>query len=169
MAYELLNHVYEGASVLHEMEGDFFENLLSSGGIERDRLPPDPTYGDAIYEATFVPALGVHERRLNLPPGTLRQFVRQDRVPSWIVWRQTDQAMKTLKKAEGSSINDAMIVPFALYIDAVEVDKRVFHCVQQRRSRHPLMDTVFARLFCSKGLGDLASNLEAMATEAQIS
>jgi hypothetical protein len=169
IAYELLNHVYESTAVLHEMDGDFFENLLRSAGIERDRLPPNPTYGDAIYETTFVPALGVHERRLNLPPGRLRQFVRQDRVPSWIVWRQTNQAMKTLKKAEGSSLNDAMIVPFALYIDAVEVDKRVFHCVQHRRSRHPLMDTVIARLFCSKGLRDLASKLETMATEAQTS
>jgi len=28
MAYELLNHVYESTSLLHEMEGDFFENLL---------------------------------------------------------------------------------------------------------------------------------------------
>jgi len=165
MAYELLNHVYESKSVLHEMEGDFFENLLRSGGIERERLPPNPTYGDAVYEATFVPSLGVHERRLNLPAGTLRQFVRQDRLPSWIVWRQTTQAMKTLKKAEGSSLNDAMIVPFALYIDAVEVDKRVFHCVQQRRSRHPLMDRVVARLFCSKGLRDLASKLETMAAK----
>src|SRR5439155_24616285 len=72
---------------------------------------------------------------------------------------------ETLKKAEGSSLNDAMIVPFALYIDAVEVDKRVFHCVQQRRSRHPLMDRVVARLFCSKGLRDLASKLETMAAK----
>jgi hypothetical protein len=163
MAYELLNHVYESTSLLHEMEGDFFENLLKSGGIERARLPPNPTYGDAIYETTFLPALGVHERRMNLPIGTLRQFVRQDRLPSWIVWRQTNQAMKTLKKAEGSSLNDAMIVPFALYIDAVEVDKRVFHCVQQRRSHHALMDRVATHVFCSKGLAGLASNLEILA------
>jgi len=165
MAYELLNHVYESTSVLHDMKGDFFENLLRSGGIEREQLPPNPTYGDAVYEATFAPSLGVHERRLNLPAGTLRQFVRQDRLPSWIVWRQTNQSMKTLKKAEGSSLNDAMIVPFALYIDAVEVDKRVFHCVQQRRLRHPLMGKAAARLFCSKGLRDLASKLETMAAE----
>jgi len=161
MAYELLNHVYESTSVLHEMDGDFFENLLRSGGIERHRLPPNPTYGDAIYETTFLPSLGVHERRLNLPAGTLRQFVRQDRVPSWIVWRQTNEAIKTLKRAEGSSVNDAMIVPFALYVDGLEVDKRVFHCVQQRRSRHPLMQRIATRVFCSKGLGDLASKLEA--------
>src|SRR5439155_24496362 len=94
MAYELLNHVYESTSVLHEMEGDFFENLLRSGGIERERLPPNPTYGDAVYEATFVPSLGVHERRLNLTAGTLRQFVRQDRLPSWTVWMQTSQVTK---------------------------------------------------------------------------
>lgn len=162
MACELLNHVYESTSVLHEMEGDFFENLLKTGGIERDRLPPNPTYGDAIYEATFVPSLGVHERRLGLPAGTLRQFVRQDRVPSWIVWRQTNQAMKTLQRAEGSNLNDAMIVPFALYIETLEVDKRVFHCVKQRRSRHPLMNKVAERLFCSKGLRDLASRLESL-------
>lgn len=164
IAYELLNHVYESTAVLHDMEGDFFENLLRSSGIERNRLPPNPTYGDAGYEAVFAPSLRVHERRLNLPGGTLRQFVRQDQLPSWIVWRQTNQAMKALKKAEGSSVNDAMIVPFALDSDAVEVDKRVFHCVQQRRSRHGLMDRVAARLFCSKGLSDLATKLEEFAS-----
>lgn len=163
MAHELLGDVYTNTAALHEMDGDFFENLLHISGVERDRLPAEPTYGDAVYEATFQPALGVHERRLNLPPGTLRQFVRQDCLPSWIVWRQTNQAMKVLKKAEGSSLNDEMIVPFGLYIDAVEVDKRVFHCVHQRRSRHPLMQTVAARLFCSKGLSGLAARLEKFA------
>jgi hypothetical protein len=93
IAHEILSHVYESTAILHEIKGDFFDNLLRSGGIERNRLPANPTYGDAIYEATFIPALGVHERRLNLPAGTLRQFVRQDRLPSWIVWRQTNQAM----------------------------------------------------------------------------
>ena len=164
MAHELLDDVYDNTAALHEMDGDFFENLLRISGVERNRLPAKPTYGDAIYEATFLPALGVHERRLNLPAGTLRQFVRQDRLPSWIVWRQTDQAMKTLKRAEGSSLSDAMIVPFSLYVDAVEVDKRVFHCVRQRRSHHPLMDKAASSLFCSRGLSDLATWLERLAS-----
>jgi hypothetical protein len=160
MAMSLLYEVHESTSPLHEMKGDFFENLLRSAGVERDKLPPKPTYADAIYEAVFVPSLSVHERRLNLPSGALRQFVRQDRLPSWIVWRETNHAMKALKKAEGSSLNDAMVVPFALYIDAVEVDKRVFHCVQKASSRHVLMKRACKRLFRTKGLRDLADYLE---------
>jgi hypothetical protein len=126
-------------------------------------LPHNPTIEDVGYEAMFVGHFRTHERRLNLPPGTLKRFVRQEQVPSWVVYREVDRMMKRLQKAEGSSLGDKWVVGFALYLDGLEVDQRVYHCIRQASKSHPLMRTVESRVFRRKSLSDLAMILERIA------
>jgi hypothetical protein len=163
MSGSFLAEVYRGMLPLYEMDGDFLENLLSSMGIDRDRLPADATVDDAGYEVVFTECFRVHERRLNLPSGALRQIARQELVPSWIVWREVNRSIKKLEKAEGSSITDSLIVPFSLYLDAVEVDKRIWHCLQDAAHRHPLLRRAQRQTFRSGSLSDLADDLEKIA------
>ena len=59
------------------------------------------------------------------PSWLLYPVVTQDMVPSWIVWREVDRAMKNCSKAAASNLNDMSIISFALYVDALECDKRV--------------------------------------------
>lgn len=153
----------EGAPV-YEMNGDPVENLLRLYGVERSKLPLKPTHADVGYEAIFVGQHRVFERRLGLPGGTLRQSLRQEYLPSWMVWREVDREIKrNLKRAEGSSLADKMLLPFALYVDALEVDKRILHCVRQAAERCDLVKTTEARVFRTSNLSDLAAKLESLA------
>ncbi len=157
-----MKEAYEELVPLLEKPGDVLDNILEMCGVERSRLPHKPTIADIGYEAHFVGTLKIHERRLKLRPGTLHQFVRQDNVPSWVVWREVDRAVKRLAKAEGSSLNDKMILPFALYVDALEVDKRIMDCVRQSAPRSALVQQIQPRIFRRKKLADLITKLESL-------
>lgn len=163
MAARLYSEVFNESSQLHNMDGNPVENLLKLYGVERERLPPRPTHGDIGYEAIFVAQHRIFERRLRLPPGALRESLRQENVPSWMVWREVDREIKRLARAEGSSLMDKMILPFALYLDALEVDKRIHHCVRQAAKRSPLVKQIEHKVFKSGGIDTLAAQLEGIA------
>jgi hypothetical protein len=162
-AAQFMKEAYEELVPLLEKPGDILDNMLAMCGVERSRLPQKPTIEDIGYEAHFIGTLKIHERRLKLPPGTLHQFVTQDNVPSWVAWREVDRAVKRLAKAEGSSLNDKMMLPFALYVDALEVDKRIMDCVRQSASRSALVQQIRPRIFRRKSLADLITKLESLA------
>jgi len=143
--------------------GDIPEKLLAQAGVERSRLPPNATIDDVGFESTFIAHFKTHERRLDLPRGTLKQFVRQEQAPSWIVWREVARTVRRLQKAEASTLNDKVMMPFALYLDGVEVDKRIRNCIREAGSSHSLMKVVDARVFRIRNLKDLANQLEKIA------
>lgn len=91
--------------------------------------------------------------------------MRQEQVPSWIVWREVDRAMKRLQKAEASSLADKWMVPFALYVDGFEADKRVCHCIRDALPSHSLLKTVHDHVFRRRNLEDLGEKLEALVRE----
>lgn len=165
LAAKHLRELIEESEPLLGADGDVIERLLAHSGVERERLPAEATIHDVGYEATFIGHLRVHERRLRLPRGALKQFVRQDQVPSWIVWREVDRAMRRLQKAEGSSLADKWMVPFALYVDRFEVDKRVFHCVRDAARSNPLLRRVQDRLFRRRSMEELAQTLAGFAAK----
>jgi len=162
-AAKFLREICDDMKGILDGRGDITEALLAQAGVERSRLPPKPTIDDVGFEYTFVGHLQTHERRLKLPQGTLKQFVRKEQLPSWIVWREVSRAIRRLPKAEASSLNDKMIVPFALYLDGVEVDKRIRNCIREASSTHPLMKITDAHVFRSKPLKALADHLESIA------
>lgn len=161
------------ASFLHEIcadmknvfdsGDDILEKLLAEAGVERSRLPLNPTIDDISFETIFIGYLKTHERRLNLPFGTLKQFIRQEQVPSWLVWKGLTRAIRRLRKAEASSFNDKLMLPFALYLDGVEVDKRIRNCVREGAPSDPFMGIVNERVFHRKTLKDLAASLKKIA------
>ena len=159
-AASFLREICDDMDMIFDNSGDITEMLLTQAGVERSRLPPNPTIDDVGFEGLFILYLKTHERRLGLPRGTLKQFVRQEQVPSWIVWREVARTIRRLQKAEASTLNDKMIMPFALYIDGVEVDKRIRHCIREAVSFDPLMKIVDSRVFRRKNLTDLANQLE---------
>lgn len=166
-AAKFVKEAYDDAVAVLEKPGDLLENLLIASGVERSRLPKNPTIEDVGREAHFIGMLKIHERRLKLPQSTLKQIVRQENVPSWVVRREVDTAVKRLQKAEGSSLMDKFMLPFALYLDAMEVDKRIMDCVRQAAREHPLLSRVKSRIFRKRNLGDVAQKLEELAVAAQ--
>lgn len=162
-AANFLREICDDMEMIYDDSVDITERLLTQAGVERSRLPPNPTIDDVGFEGLFTSYFKTHERRLGVPPGTLKQFVRQEQIPSWIVWREVARTIRRLQKAEASTLNDKMIMPFALYIDGVEVDKRTRHCIREAVPSDPLMKIVDSRTFRRKNFTDLGNQLEKIA------
>jgi hypothetical protein len=149
---------------LFDSTGDPFDLMLARDGVRRDRLPKKATIADVGYEAIFVKVMRKHESRLGLPSGAV-DSIRQDRLPSWIVWKEMDRSMKRhLRKAEGSSLIDKCIGPFGLYTDALELDKRGLESIRQGGSRHSLLRQLGEHTFRRRSWGDLVKQLEKIAS-----
>lgn len=84
-------------------------------------------------------------------------------IPSWIVWREVDRAMKNFPKAAASNLNDKSIIPFALYVDGLECDKRVRDLVKQATKRHALLGVVAKKLLGRTSYASLMQQLEQIA------
>jgi hypothetical protein len=126
--------------------------------VDPTRLPKDARVEDAGYEAVFVKMLTIHARRLKVDYKMLREKVRQEQLPSWIVWRELDRRLKQLPKASASDSNDTTIAPFGLYVDYIEVDKRIAELVRQA-SGQEMLGLLQSRLVGYSSYKDLAKLL----------
>jgi hypothetical protein len=162
-AASFLHEICANMENIFDSREDILEKILAEAGVERTRLPPKPTIDDIGFESIFIGYLKTHERRLNLPFGSLKQFICQEQVPSWLVWKEVARAIRRLRKSEASSFNDKLMLPFALYLDGVEVDKRIRNCVREAAPSDPLMGIVNDRVFRRKTLEDLAATLKKIA------
>ncbi len=67
-----------------------------------------------------------------------------------------------LLTAEGSSLADKMIVSFGLYLDGIELDKRLVESVRQSVGRGEMLRDLYARVFRRKNwkqVGDLLNEI----------
>ncbi len=163
LAADFMRQTYAEGLSMHSMEGDNFDRLLQLYRVDRSRLPKNFTMEDVGYEGIFRKILELHESWLSLPHNSLHTVLKQDMIPSWIVWREVDRAMKNFPKAAASNLNDKAIIPFALYVDGLECDKRVRDSVKQAMKRHRLLAMIEKKLLRRKNYADLMLQLEHIA------
>lgn len=164
LAFGLMRESYEDGIGDYGDEKDGIDWLLKRFDVDRERLPRKPTVGDMGDEAVFVKQLSVHERRLQLPSGTLKQAVRKEMLPSWSVWHELDRAIRRFPKAETGNVNDKMMAIFGLYVDHIQVDKRIRHCVTQLAPKSELFALIKSRLIAAGDYVSLVRELERIGT-----
>ena len=160
LAWELMREAYEEGLVMYGSAEEGINPLLKVYDVERDRIPSKATVGDVGEEAVFIKQLSINEQRLGLPIESLRQFIRKEMLPSWQVGSDIDRAIKRLPKAESGNLNDKFVVPFGLYVDALQVDKRVRHCVDELARNSELISIIKERLLRGRTCDELASELD---------
>jgi hypothetical protein len=162
LATELMREAYEEGLAVYDSSGAGIDSLFKVYDVERSRIPRRATVGDIGEEAVFIKQLSIHERRRDLPANSLRQIIRKEMLPSWLVWRDMDRAIKELRKAESGNLNDKLIVPFGLYIDGIQVDKRMRHYVDQNARKSELLAIIKDRLIRGSSYVDLARDLDSI-------
>jgi hypothetical protein len=70
-----------------------------------------------------------------------------------------DQRIKQFPKAEIGNTNDKHIAGFGLYVDILNVDKRITHLLRQAGPSHELMLQVYKRVPERPGLSGLLDAL----------
>ena len=160
LAFELMRGSYELGKELYGSGKLCIDELLNQCGVDRKRLPAKMTVDDIEDEVVFISELSGHERRLGLPSGSLRHAVRKEMLPSWLVWRDMDRAIHGLPKAETGNVNDKMILGFGLYVDHIQLDKRIRHYVTQLSPKSELFSLINSRLLAGGDHASLVRELE---------
>src|SRR5207253_2567476 len=97
-------------------------------------------------EAVFIKQLSINESHFGLPSGSLQQVIKKEMLPSWVVWQGLSRALLKLPKAESGNLNDKSIVPFGLYVDCLQIDKRIRDAIRRAAQGSKLFDMLQSKL-----------------------
>jgi hypothetical protein len=143
---------------------DPFRELASKVlGLDLSRLPVNATQSDFVLETLFRCRMATHEKRMRLPDGAAYKALTRDQLSSLVAWFALDQAAKSnMPTAEGSNMIDFPLAAFALYIDKVQVDRRVLHQARMAANRNPFFERVYKNLFRTRDPKDLLDVLASL-------
>ena len=99
LAHELMKESYDETVAVIKQGGSPRDVMITSYGVDESRLPPNATEDDVAFEAIFFQNLRLHARRLSLPFEDIASVAYQDKMPSWIVWREIKRLTPGLKNA----------------------------------------------------------------------
>ena len=159
-ARRLMREAYDETLPILKEGGDFVDGMMKRDGVSRDRLPINPTFEDMAYEGIFVGQMGVHARRLLKNKEELLSIVRKERLPAWVVWQEVDRRLKQLPNAQLGNLNDKHLLDFGLYVDVINVDKRIADLLRQAAGGHPLLRRVYGRIPQGRGMSGLLKHLQ---------
>lgn len=143
---------------------DLFEASLERDSVKRERLPARATVEDVNYEAVFVAQMQVYARRLGKSRDELLAKVRKEQMPSWSVWHELDSRIKQLPRAEIGNVQDKYIASFGVYVDLIDVDKRIAELLRQASKTNSLCLMVFQRVPKKRGIASLLDAMKAAET-----
>jgi len=154
-AYRFMHEAFTESRPLLQHGGDYFEALLARDGVERNRLPQKARVEDVIFESIFVSSMRIYARRLNRIKEELLELVRKESVPSWLVWQEIDRRLRQLPNAETGNMHDKYAASFGLYVDILNVDKRIADIIRQAARTYPLFKILHERIPKRRGFDGL--------------
>jgi hypothetical protein len=141
----------------------FRDMVVKALGLNLTRLPAGSTQHDFILETLFRSRMAIHERRMTLPDGAAYNALTRHMLPSFVAWFAFDQAARSnMPTPQGSNMIDFPLAAFALYIDKVQVDKRVLHQAEMAARQNPFLERVKRNLFRTADLKSLLSALKSL-------
>ncbi len=164
-AYRFMHEAFTESRPLLQHGGNYFEALLARDGVERNRLPKNARVEDVTFEYLFVSSMQIYARRLKQNRDELLRLVRKESVPSWFVWQEIDRRLRQLPKAETGNMHDKYAASFGLYVDVLNVDKRIADIIRQAAREHPLLETLHKRIPKRRGFDGLVLALRQKPTD----
>ena len=121
------------------------------------------TSDDFVAETLFRSRMALHDRRMQLPDGTAYLAIKMQKFPSMVTWFALERVAKPNEQtADGGNMTDFPLAALALYIDKVQVDKRVLHHVEVAARNDPFLDRIRTNVFRAKDLKSLLGELNSL-------
>jgi hypothetical protein len=153
---QLIYQNYDASSV--DPLRDVAANAL---GLDRNRLPTGFTQRDFVLETLFRSRMKIHEQRMSLPDGAAYKALTWHMLSSLVAWFELDEAARSnMPSPQGSTMIDFPLAAFGLYVDRVQVDRRVLHQAKMAASKNPFLERVSKNLFRTKDLQGLLGVLK---------
>lgn len=154
-AFRFMHEAFTEARPLLQHGGNYFEALLARDGVDRNRLPKNARVEDVTFEFLFVSSMQIYARRLKRNKDELLKVIRKESVPSWMVWQEIDSRLRQMPKAETGNMHDKYAASFGLYVDILNVDKRIADIIRQAARICPLLKILHERIPRRRGFDGL--------------
>ncbi|WP_245459937.1 hypothetical protein [Mesorhizobium sp. M1B.F.Ca.ET.045.04.1.1] len=109
--------------------------ILQAWGFDLSDIGPDTTLADLGDMAVFRRKLEVLNVRLNLPWPELIARVKEDRLPSDIIYNAIRRFHPDTHEWDGSELTDRYLACLAAYCDVIYVDKRTYEAFRLARQK----------------------------------
>ena len=76
------------------------------------------------------------------------------------MWSGLSRALLKLPKAESGNLNDKSILPFGLYVDGLQVDKRIRDAIRRTARASTLFGVLQTKLFKTTDYGGLQMEID---------
>jgi hypothetical protein len=136
-------------SQVEAIGGNPYHAIMQHFGVPKEMVGPKTTIGE-------IGELGVHAAHIKLLASALKpkvavsvRNVPPNSLPSFTVERELLRDQQEADRVDGSDLGDCHLVPLALYLDAVEVDKRAHDHVRKIRQRNAQIAAHLGHVFRS--------------------
>jgi hypothetical protein len=157
-SFQLIFQHYDPSSA------DPFRDVATKAlGLDLTRFSAGSTQHDFVFETLFRSRMATHERRMSLPDGAAYNALTRHMLPSLVAWFDLDQAARSnMPRAQGSNMIDFPLAAFALYVDKVQVDKRVLHQAEMAGRQNLFIERIRRNLFRTPDLKSLLGVLKSL-------
>lgn len=119
---------------------------LAIQDVGPEDLCVDSTVGEILDLGLFRARLKIVSKRMKIPWPDIKQRIRMEQIPSWIIPHSLLRHAPDLPERKGSDLNDLHIACLSAYADVTFVDKRTLEAFRRARSKVPLLPQVCRRV-----------------------
>ncbi|MBZ9823208.1 hypothetical protein [Mesorhizobium sp. CA4] len=116
--------------------------ILQACGLDLSDIGPDTTVADVGDIAAYRKKLELINKNLGLPWPELIARVKEERLPSGIIYNAIRRHHPDTREWDGSELADRELACLAAYVDVIYVDKRTHEAFRQARQKLPTLTSL---------------------------
>lgn len=133
--------------------------ILQASGLDLSDIGPDTTLVDVGDLAVFRRKLEVLNRKLRLPWQELIAKVKEERLPSGVIYNAIRRFHPDTREWDGSELTDRHLACLSAYADVTYVDKRTHEASRQARSKSQAFASVARHIEKARTYAEIADQL----------
>jgi hypothetical protein len=133
--------------------------ILEISGVALSEIGPETTVGDVGNMGVFRRKLELLNEQLNLPWPELKARVKEDRLPSGVIYNAIARYHPDTREWDGSELADRYLACLAAYADVTYVDKRTHEASRQARQKSPAFASLVRHIQKAGGYSEIAQQL----------
>jgi hypothetical protein len=133
--------------------------ILEISGVALSEIGPETTVSDVGNMAVFRRKLELLNEQLNLPWPELKARVKEDRLPSGVIYNAIARYHPDTREWNGSELADRYLACLAAYADVTYVDKRTHEASRQAKQKSPAFASLVRHIEKAGGYSEIAEQL----------
>lgn len=159
-ATAFVSDLWRDIADIKRIQGNPYRAVLEHFGIPIELVTPNTTIGEIGELGIYAKQLSFISKILDPTITVTLAEVPPASLPSFEIDRALMREQHRAPRVSGSDLGDCHVLALALYLDAVEVDKRTFDHVRKIYGRHKLIREYLKNVFRCSDYGEIVNELE---------